>query len=119
MRVGASRFLSKSPPGVSNFKNLRKPSVFSPSPSILIDGEGWGGVALSFRKMRLLIYRAACLRIPLSLVLSPRSAGGGEETSGVKYVHGTEKGGNHPLVKWIKMVSIPPLHLPFATPSPT
>ncbi len=48
-------------------KTLLNPSPLSSSPSIPIDGEGRGGVALIFRKMRLLIYRAGCLRVPLSL----------------------------------------------------
>ena len=39
-------------------------------------GGGRGGVTLSFRDVRLVIYRAGCLRFPLSLILSPRSAGG-------------------------------------------
>ena len=74
--LGRISVIEQVSPGVSNFKNLRKSCVFSPPPSILVDGEGWGGVALSFRDVRWFADCAGCLRIPLSIILSPRFAGG-------------------------------------------
>ena len=101
-------------PGVSNFKNLRKPSVFSPSPSILIDGEGRGGVALSFRDVRGFVDRDVCLRVPLSIILSPRFAGGERKPE----VLGWWMRLKWPIPSRFEMVSNQPLHFSSAPPSP-
>ena len=74
--LGTSRFLSKSPPAFQILKTSANPVFFYPSRSILIDGEGLGGVALSFRDVRWFVDRDVCLQVPLSIILSPRFAGG-------------------------------------------
>ena len=79
-------------PGGSNFKNLRKPSVFYSSPSILVDGEGRGGVALSFGDVRRFVDRDACLRVPLSIILSPRFSGGARKPGAVGWFGSFENG---------------------------
>ena len=42
-------------------------------------GDASVGVVPSFREVRWFIYRIGCLLFPLSLTLSPRSAGGAKE----------------------------------------
>ena len=71
-----SVFEQVSPPAVQISKTSANPVFFSPSPSILIDGEGRGGVGLSFEDVRWFVDRDVCLRVPLSIILSPRFAGG-------------------------------------------
>ncbi len=111
---GASRLLSKSPPGRSNFKNLRKPSVFSPSPSILIDGEGRGGVGLSFRDVRWFVDRNVILRVPLSIILSPRFAGGARKPEALGWWMRLK----WPFPSRLEMLSNQPLHFSSSPPSP-
>ncbi len=52
-----------------------EPTVFYSLSANFIGGEGRGEVVLSFQKVGLFICRTDCLRVPLSLALSPRFAG--------------------------------------------
>ena len=56
-------------------KGQIEPTAFFSLSANFIGGEGRGEVVLSFQKVRLFIFRIDCLRVPLSLALSPRFAG--------------------------------------------
>ena len=57
-------------------KQPLKPTASFSIPSISMGGGARGGVSPTFREVGRFIYRIGCLRVPLSIILSPRFAGG-------------------------------------------
>ncbi len=76
--------------------------------------EGWGEVVLITRNGNAFVFRTDCLQSPLSLTLSPRSAGGAREPEALVWWMRLK----WPIPSRLEMVSNQPLHFPSAPLSP-